>query len=190
MISSISRRIVIKGTSGSGKTVLAAELARRLGVAHIELDALYHGPNWSEPTPEAFRATVGAALAAEPDGWVADGNYDSKLGRLLIDAADTIVWLDLPLRVKFPRLWRRTRQRLRGDVELWNGNRESWRGALLGWDALIPWMLRTHARHRREWPAAFGQDRRCVRLRKVAEVERWLANELRDPLPKAGADLR
>jgi AAA domain len=37
-------KIAVVGTSGSGKTTVARELARRLGVPHVELDALYHGP--------------------------------------------------------------------------------------------------------------------------------------------------
>lgn len=40
----VPRRIVVKGSSGSGKSTVADELARRLGVPHIELDALHHGP--------------------------------------------------------------------------------------------------------------------------------------------------
>ena len=52
-----------------------------------------------------------------------------KLGTWLIDQADTIVWLDLPLRTLLPRIWRRTRRRMRDRVELWNpGNFETWRG--------------------------------------------------------------
>jgi len=38
-------RIVIKGTSGVGKTTFGADLAGRLGVPFIELDALHHGPD-------------------------------------------------------------------------------------------------------------------------------------------------
>jgi adenylate kinase family enzyme len=39
-------RIAVIGPSGSGKTRLAGRLAGVLGVAHVELDALHHGPNW------------------------------------------------------------------------------------------------------------------------------------------------
>src|SRR5262245_19355102 len=104
----VPRRIVVRGTTGAGKSTFAAELARRLGLAYVELDALHHGPNWSGPTAEEFRARVRAAMAAAPAGWVIDGDYDAKLGETVVGAADAIVWLDLPLRVTFPRLWRRT----------------------------------------------------------------------------------
>jgi hypothetical protein len=113
-------------------------------------------------------------MAAAPDGWVIDGNYEAKLGDTLIGAADTIVWLDLPLGLKLRRLWRRTVHRIRDGVELWSGNRESWRGAFWGWDSLFWWMLRGHFRHRREWPRRYGGDPRFVRLRSVADAREWL----------------
>src|SRR5690348_18218982 len=95
------RKINVRGTSGAGKSTFAAELATRLGVPHIELDALHHGPNWAQPTAAEFQARVKAAMAAAPDGWVIDGNYDSKLGGLVTGAADIVVWLDPPLYVVF-----------------------------------------------------------------------------------------
>jgi adenylate kinase family enzyme len=171
----MARRIVVKGGSGSGKTTLSAELARRLGVAHIELDALHHGPNWSEPTAEQFRITVQSAMDSQPAGWVIDGSYERKLGSLVTDAADTVVWLDLPLALKLGRLWRRTSHRIRNHVELWNGNRESWRSVLWGWDSLVPWTIRAHFRHRRGYPRLYANHPNLIRLRSTREVRQWLS---------------
>ena len=168
------RRVNVKGTSGSGKSTFAADLAWRLGVPWIELDALHHGPKWAEPTDEEFRERVREAMAAAPGGWVIDGNYDSKLGDLVTGVADTIVWLDLPLWFKLRRLWRRTTNRIRDEVELWSGNRESWRGAFWGRESLFAWTVRTHFGHRRDWPPRFDGDRRLVRLRSTSEARRWL----------------
>ena len=168
------KRVNVKGISGSGKSTFALELARRLGLPYVELDALHHGPNWSEPTDEVFRARVQAAMDAAPDGWVIDGNYEGKLGELVLSPADTIVWLDLPFRVKARRLWRRTATRIRDDVELWSGNKETWRNVLWGREALFWWMVRGHFRHRREWPLRFTGDPRFVRLRSVEEARDWL----------------
>ncbi len=168
------KRVNVKGTSGSGKSTLGLELGRRLDLPYVELDALHHGPNWSEPTDEEFRARVRAAMDAAPDGWVIDGNYEGKLGDVVLAAADTIVWLDLPFRVKARRLWRRTAERIRNDVELWSGNKESWRGVLWSRDSLFWWMVRTHFQHRREWPDHFAGDPRFVRLRSVSQARAWL----------------
>jgi adenylate kinase family enzyme len=168
------RRVNVKGISGSGKSTFAAELARRLGLPYIELDALHHGPNWTEASAEELRTRVREAMEAAPDGWVIDGNYESKLGDTVLAAADRIVWLDLPFHVKARRTWRRSVERIRGDVELWNGNRESWRGVFWGRDALFWWMVRGHFRHRRRWPQRFAEDERVVRLRSVKEAREWL----------------
>ena len=167
----------VKGISGSGKSTFSRELAERLGVPYLELDAIHHGPNWTEATAEELQARVREFMAAAPDGWVIDGNYEGKLDDLVVDAADRIVWLDPPLRVSLRRLWRRTLTRIRDDVELWSGNRETWRGVLWGWDALFVWTLRSWIRHRREWPRKFAGDSRVVRLRSVGQARRWLEQQ-------------
>jgi adenylate kinase family enzyme len=148
------------------------KLASRLDLPYVELDALHHGPNWSEPTAEEFRARVRETMT--PAGWVIDGNYEVKLGDTVLAEADTIVWLDLPLWLKLRRIWKRTRHRIRDDVELWSGNRETWRNAFWGRDALFWWMVRGHFRHKRRWPRLYAGDPRFVRLRSVDEMQSWL----------------
>jgi adenylate kinase family enzyme len=168
------RRVSVRGTSGSGKSTFGRALARRLGLTYIELDNLHHGPNWNEATAEELQALVREAMDGAPDGWVIDGNYDSKLGDLVVDEADTIVWLDLPLSVKVPRVLRRTMHRIWKDVELWNGNRERWQDLFAGRNSVFYWAFRNHARHRQEWPRRFQGDTRLVRLRSQGEATRWL----------------
>ena len=114
------------------------------------------------------------AMEAAPDGWVIDGNYEVKLGNTVLGAADTIVWLDLPLWLKTRRLLRRTHVRIRDRVELWSGNRERWRSVLWGRDALLWWAVRAHFRQRRQWPRLYRDDPRFVRLRSVEEARSWL----------------
>jgi adenylate kinase family enzyme len=170
----VRQRINVRGGPGSGKSTFAADLARRLGLVYIELDLLHHGPNWSQPTNEDFRARVRKAMEGASDGWVVDGNYESKLSDLVVAEADTIVWLDLPLSIKWSRLWRRTVHRIRNEVELWNGNRETWRGAFADRDSVLLWLFRSHIGHRRRWPKQFDGDKRLVRLRSEDEARRWL----------------
>jgi adenylate kinase family enzyme len=166
------RRIAVIGSaSGSGKSTLARELARRLAVPFVELDALVHGPNWTETPSDELRTQVVPILAG--DGWVLDGVYRGKLGNLVLDAADLVVWIDLPIHVWLPRLLRRTHRRVRGQEELWNGNRETWRNTLIGREALVPYSFRIFFHRRRDYPrelAAFP----VVRLRSTAEVDAFL----------------
>jgi adenylate kinase family enzyme len=170
----VARRILIKGASGAGKSTLGRELAARLDLPRVELDALHHGPGWTAASAPELRARVAAALDDER-GWVVDGNYDTKLGTLLWERAELIVWLDLPLRLKLLRLVGRTARRLMTREELWNGNRESLKEAFVGGDALFPWAVRAHFLHRRSWPPQLAH-RPHVRLKTPAEVEAWLSD--------------
>jgi adenylate kinase family enzyme len=170
------RRVAIIGASGSGKTTLADAMAARLGVPHIEVDAIHHGPGWTEmPTPE-FRARMERVVAA--DGWVIDSVYQQKLGEMVPLAADTVVWIDLPLHVTLGRLARRTASRYVRRTELWNGNRETLRGVLWGRDSLFAWAIARHREYRRTLPAAFAgpayRDKDVIRLRSEGDVRAWL----------------
>jgi adenylate kinase family enzyme len=167
----------VKGISGSGKTTFGRALAERLGVAYLELDAVHHGPNWTEASPEELQGLVREFMAANPHGWVIDGNYEGKVGDLVVDEADRIVWLDLPLHVSMRRLWRRTISRIRDDVELWAGNRESWRGGFGGWNSLFGYAIRSWFRHKRQLPRRFTGDPRFVRLRSPEEAQGWLESQ-------------
>jgi shikimate kinase len=166
------RRVaIIASASGNGKTTLGRELARRLGVRFVELDALVHGPNWTETPDEQLRAIVEEIVAQ--DGWVIDNTYQRKLGNLVLDAADTVVWLDLPVRVWLPRLVRRTKRRIRGQEQIWNGNQETLKTAIGGPDSLLGYALQQHFRRRRTWPTELAPYN-VVRLRNPQAVERWL----------------
>jgi hypothetical protein len=163
---------VTASASGSGKSTVGRALARRLGVPFVELDALVHGPNWTETPDDELRGLREPVLAG--DGWVIDGGYRGKIGDLVIGQADVVLWLDLPVHVWLPRLVRRTVRRLRGREEIWNGNRETLRGAVWGRDALIPYALRAHRSRRRRYPAELA-GYPVVRLRTQAEVDRFLS---------------
>jgi adenylate kinase family enzyme len=169
----VRRVAIIASASGNGKTTLGRALAARLGVRFVELDALVHGPDWAETPDDELKAILAPVLAE--DGWVIDGNYTTKLGTLVLDAADTIVWLDLPTYVWLPRLARRTWRRVRRREELWNGNTERWRDAVWGRNSLFGYALTQQPRRRREYPRRFaGHD--VTRLRSPRAVERWLAD--------------
>ena len=118
------RRVAVTASaSGNGKTTVGRALAERLGAQFVELDALVHGPDWSEISNEELRRILEPIVAG--DRWVIDGGYRNKIGDLVLARADTVVWLDLPMHVWLPRLVRRTVGRIRRDEPLWNDNKES-----------------------------------------------------------------
>ena len=169
------RRVAVVGTSGSGKTTFGQALAVCLGFPLIQLDALNWGPNWTPADVETFRDRVRAATAA--DAWVCDGNY-SAVRPIVLDRADTVVWLDLPLRTCVWRVIRRTARRSRTREDLWgSGNRESWRKQI-GRESLVWWVLTTHGRRRRDYEARFALPSMAHldvrRFRSSAAAEAWL----------------
>ena len=162
-------RIAVVGTSsGSGKTTLSRRLAALLGVPHVELDALYHGPGWVPA--DDFEDKVDTTIAAP--GWVVDGNYFGRLGDRVISRADIVVWLDLPLRTCLSRLARRTAIRLWGREVLWNGNREGLRSSVLARNGLFLFTIRTHSARMRKWPVRLAPFK-SVRLRSEQQVADW-----------------
>lgn len=175
------RRIRVVGNTGSGKTSLAAEVARRLGLPHLELDALQHRANW-EPAPlDEFQAAARefvAASEASSGGWVVDGNYTDRSAGLFEDA-DTFVWLDYSRAVVMKRLLRRTFGRLVFRRELWNGNREELRN-LLSADPdrnVVLWSWTQHAVYRRRYETASlaAGVATWIRLGSPAESRSWVA---------------
>ena len=164
---------ILSSASGNGKTTVGRTLAAKLGVPFHELDALHHGPNWTEASPDELRAKVEPIVAS--DAWVIDGAYRGKLGDLVLEHADLVVWLDLPVRVWLPRLVRRTARRVVTREELWNGNREELRYALHPRNSVIAYAVRGYRKRRRRY--AFELARfPLVRLRTQHEVDRFLSD--------------
>ena len=113
------------GSSGSGKTTMAFALSDALGVPRLELDSIYHQPNWTPLPDEELRARVIDFVSG--DRWVVDGNYTSQgVNDVVLDAADTVVWVDMPRRVVMQRVISRSFRRAASGEELWNGNTERW----------------------------------------------------------------
>jgi adenylate kinase family enzyme len=167
------RRIAIIGTSGAGKTTLGRELARRLDAVFVECDAIRHKANWVRASDDEIRAGVDAAIGGR-DRWVIDGTFHRQLGDFITGRCELIVWLDLPLGLKLVRLLRRSFRRVRTREVLWNGNQESWREVFGGRESVIQWAIRAHFRDRREWGSRPYRDK-VLRLRSLAEIERWVA---------------
>ena len=94
------RRVVVIGSSCSGKTTLAKRISGELGIPHIELDAIYWLPNWIERPPEEMRDLTAAAVAQ--DRWVVDGNY-RVVRDIVWEIATTVIWLDYSFATVFYR---------------------------------------------------------------------------------------
>lgn len=175
---SAPRRIVVYGPSGSGKSTLGREVAAARCVPFVELDAIVHSrPDWNDIPVEQFRERLRRALDEAVDGWVADGNYHSMVGDVLLPRAELAVWLRLPFRVVYPRLVRRTFRRMATNEVLWGVNRESFRKGFLSRESILLWGITNWRRHRTstraQLRAAKAAGARVVVLKSPDEVARW-----------------
>jgi len=145
------KKYVVIGTTGSGKSTLAEQLAEKLGLDYIELDALNWGPNWTPAGDELLRERVDKATCSP--GWVVAGNYGATRA-ITWARAEGIIWLDYSFPVVFGRLFRRTWWRVFSREELWNGNREHLGIQLKLWseESLFHWLFKTYWRRKREYP--------------------------------------
>jgi len=175
-LSTRPQRVIVAGTSGSGKTHLAARIGATLQIPHVEIDALHHGPGWAK-RPE-FEGDV-RRLARSPQ-WVTEWQYPAARP-MLAERADLLVWLDLSLTRVMWQVTRRTIGRALNREVLWNGNVEPPLWTILrDRDHIIRWTWRTHGQTRSRVVALAAERPHLtiVRLGNRAEIERWIAQAL------------
>jgi adenylate kinase family enzyme len=167
------RRILVAGPSGSGKTTLAQRISSRTGIAHTELDALFHGPGW---TPRAEFVADVRALAARSE-WITEWQYGA-VRPLLAARAELLVWLDLAKPAVMHQVIARSVRRSLTREVLWNGNVEPpLRSVLYDPEHVVRWAWSTHGTNRAR-VLALGREHPTlpiVRLGSRQQVEHWIA---------------
>ena len=155
---------------------MAAAVAKKLGLPHLELDRMRYEAGWREVSDDRFRDLV--AEWANRDEWVFDGNY-AVVRDLLWSRADVVVWIDLSLPVVLRRLLVRTVRRLISNEDLGNGNRERL-GRVFGPRSIVLWAIRSHAPLREEYERKCAEPRdsgpEVVRLRSPSDERQWLVD--------------
>ena len=150
-------KIAIVGATGCGKSTFARALARGTGAVHAELDGLAWQDNWTETPDDELRARLERVLTNE--SWIIDGGFVRAWTReMVFGAADAIVWLDMPRRVVWSRLFVRTIRRAWTKERLWGtNNHESFRLSFLSRDSVLLWSIRTFGSRRRMYEELMGR---------------------------------
>ncbi len=113
----------VVGTSGSGKSTAAKQIAELVGLKYVEIDDLMWLPNWVKREPSELRALLQNEL--DKGSVVMDGNFASK--GISPSPGDVLIFLDYPRWLVVSRLTRRSLIRVITRQELWSGNREQFR---------------------------------------------------------------
>jgi adenylate kinase family enzyme len=174
-------RVLVIGTSGSGKSTFAEKLAGEAGIAHLELDLINWRPGWynrSAEEPEAFIADVDQATSQRD--WVLAGNY-SVTRPVVLPRVTHLVWMDLPLWLVMAQVIPRSIRRAAAkDRDVFDGCREDW-PRLIRADHPIRWALTTHYSRRHKYVAAAekitaqgGQVLRCTTRYEIDQARQSL----------------
>ena len=169
-------RLIIIGTSCTGKTTLARQMARILDVPCIELDAIHWKPGWQPRPVNEFRQMVNEVAAGER--WVIDGNY-GRVRDIIWSRGTTIIWLNYPFRVVLWRALWRTVKRAATRQELFSGNRETFRKSFFSRESILLWVITSYPRLRRSYRQILDKGDyphlRVIELRHPAQAKALIA---------------
>jgi len=176
------QRIIVIGTSCSGKTTLARKLAERLSIEHIEIDRINWLPDWQHLSSDELLAAM--KRATEGDRWIVDGNYPS-VREIVWPRATHVVWLNYSFPRIFYRALSRTIRRVFTQEKLFAGNTESFVQSFLTRDSILWWVLTTFRLYRHRY-LKYRDERtypnlEWIELRHPREEEQFFAGLLRKP---------
>lgn len=98
-------KILIIGIVASGKTTLARKLSQNLNIPHYEIDSIVHDDlNKRKRIPEEQEKII-KEIDKQQD-WIIEGTLRKNL-HYLLDVADKIIYLDIPLQTRKIRIFSR-----------------------------------------------------------------------------------
>ena len=170
-------RVVVIGSSCSGKSTFSQKLANKMALEYIELDQLHWLPNWQERADDEFRGLVKQATAS--DTWVLDGNY-SVVRDIVWTRATKIIWLNHSFRVVLYRSFTRSIVRAVTKKKLFAGNVETFKQTFFSRDSIILWVLQTYHQKRKRYnkllPQLKFQGIEIIELNNQKQVQQYLKN--------------
>ena len=127
-------KIAVFGKPGGGKSTLSKKLSAKTGITLCALDLIEYKKNGERVSAREY--SKNHADWINSDNWIIDGLGTLESFWLRIDAADTLIYVDLPYRVHY---WWVTKRLLKSyfvKPEGWPEGCSVLKGTLAGWKFL------------------------------------------------------
>jgi len=167
------KRVAVFGNTGGGKSTLARRLAEVTGLPLYPLDLIQFRVG-GDPVPDKEYATAHAELLRR-DEWVIDGYGTLATAWERFNAADTLVYIDLPLRTHYWWVTKRLIKSLFIHPEGWPDGSPLWHSTIHCYK--VAW--RCHTRLTPKYRALVTESagvKRVHHLRTPAEMQAFLAS--------------
>lgn len=103
------QKIAVFGKPGSGKSTVSKVIASATGLPLHQLDSIVYKPNGDPVERNVFDEAHSNILSS--DRWIIDGLGPLSSFNARLDAADTLIYIDLPYSVSY---WFVTKRLLKG----------------------------------------------------------------------------
>jgi adenylate kinase family enzyme len=127
-------KVAVFGKPGGGKSTLSKKLAAETGLNLFALDLIEYRKNGERVSPEEYSQKHADLL--DTDNWIIDGLGTLKSLWLRIDAADTLIYVDLPYYVHYWWVTKRLLTSYFVKPQGWPEGSSVLKGTLAGWKYL------------------------------------------------------
>lgn len=128
------KKIMVFGKPGGGKSTLSKKLSAVTDIKLCALDLIGYKQDGERVSGEEYSKAHAELIAS--DSWIIDGLGTIKSFWLRVDAADTLIYVDLPYSVHYWWVAKRLLKSSFVKPEGWPEGSSVWKGTLAGWKYL------------------------------------------------------
>jgi adenylate kinase family enzyme len=171
------KRVAVFGNGGAGKSTLARRLAELTRLPLYHLDQIQYRTGGDKVPHDEYLRAHGDLLKRE--AWIIDGYGCTASSWERFAAADTLVYIDLPLAIHYFRVTRRFVKSLLGDPEGYPQDSPMWRSTIQAY-RVIPLCERHLAPRYRQLVAETRATKRVHHLKSPRAVRDFVDDVARE----------